>query len=76
MKTTPRPALRPTRSELEALVWRSFWTAIQTGTAVVVAAGLDWIDINVWQLAGTAAVGGVLSVVKNYASQKLGTGGV
>lgn len=68
-------SLRPTRAGLEALFWRSLWTAVQTGTAVVVAAGLGWIDADVWQMAGMAAGGGVVSVVKNYVSQKLGTGG-
>jgi len=68
--------LRPTRAGLEALAWRALWTAIQTGSAVIVAAGLNWIEIDVWRLAGISAVGGVFSVVKNYSSQKLGTGGV
>lgn len=65
--------LRPTRAQLENLAWRSLWTAIQTGTTVLIAAPLfDW-NIEVWQAAAAGVVGGVLSVVKNFASVRLGT---
>lgn len=39
-------------------------TAWQTGIAVVIASGTGWVDPDVWQTAGTAAIAAGLSVLK------------
>jgi hypothetical protein len=61
-----------TKAELKDVVERCVWTAIETATAVLVAAGTGWLEASVWQTAGVTAGAAVLSVIKNVATTKLG----
>lgn len=79
--------MAPTKTELIDLAWRCLWTFIQTFLAVLLTmpmlSDVDLgdevvVDISGLGLAATAAfiaaVAAVGSVVKTYASNKLGTG--
>ena len=62
--------MRPTKVELENLAWRSVWTFIQSFTGGLLVA--SFIEVEVVTVAAIAGAGAVLSVVKNFASTKLG----
>ena len=66
--------LRPTMAQLESLAWRAGWTALQAFLGALTAAGLGVVDLDVAGAAAIAGLGGALSVVKSFASQRLGTG--
>jgi hypothetical protein len=64
----------PTKTELIDLFWRSIWTfvgAFGGGTVVINIA--DW-DIDATKLAAISGGGAVFTLLKAYASNKLGTG--
>jgi hypothetical protein len=44
---------------------RAAKTAVQTGLAIVVASGLDYLDASVWKAAGIAAGAAALSAIQN-----------
>lgn len=52
------------------LAERALWTFAQSASALVAAAGLDWVDVGVWKAAGVAGVAAVLSMVKTVAKAK------
>lgn len=65
--------LVPTTTEISNLLWRSGWTFIQSFTGVLVGSSMfDW-DVSTAELALAAGIGAVISVVKNFASKRLGT---
>lgn len=66
--------MAPTKTELIDLFWRSWWTAINSYAGSLLASGLGIVDISALDAAKVAAIGAVLTVVKSYASNKLGTG--
>ena len=69
-------------NELRDLGWRAFWTFIQAAagleTAVQAATASGTVDFGALGHAGVIAVGAgvsaVLSLVKTFASNRLGTG--
>lgn len=64
----------PTKTELIDLFWRSLWTFIASlGGAQIVNAYFHW-DISNIQMALISGGGAVFTVLKVYASNKLGTG--
>jgi hypothetical protein len=75
--------LRPTLSELEDLLWRCVWTFVEaflSAFVIVTILSSETGDVNLTglqTLALAAVIGGgsaVFSVVKTFASNKLGTG--
>ena len=48
-------------------------TAVQTALGIVVVSGTDWLDVNVWQTAGIAAVAAALSALKSAIATKFGS---
>ena len=64
--------MAPTKNQSIDLGWRALWTAVQSGTAVLLGAGVGLIDADVGAAAGVAALGGALSVAKSFAGQQLG----
>ncbi len=66
--------MAPTKTEIIDLFWRSLWTFVNTFVGSLLAAGTGWVHIDPQQAAMIAAVGAVLTLVKSYASNKLGTG--
>jgi hypothetical protein len=66
--------MAPTKTELIDLFWRSLWTFIATFIGGLTAAGTGLVDASARDLALIAATGAVLTLVKVFASNKLGTG--
>ncbi len=66
--------MAPTKTELIDLFWRSLWTFVNTFIGALLAAGTGWVHIDPSQAALVGGVGSVLTLVKSYASNKLGTG--
>lgn len=64
----------PTKTELIDLLYRSLWTGIQAFIGGLLAAGSGIVDISAVDAGKVAAIGAVLSLIKVYASNKLGTG--
>ena len=64
--------MTPTKAEIVDLFWRALWTAVQSGSAVLLGAGVGLIDADLGAAAGVAALGGALSVIKSFAGQQLG----
>jgi hypothetical protein len=74
----------PTGAEVKDLFWRSVWTFLQagigtaTGLPLASSLGVGGLDLDALQTISVAAVvagvAAVLSVVKTYSSNKLGTG--
>jgi hypothetical protein len=64
----------PTKTELIDLLFRALWTGLQAFIGGLLAAGTGIVDISAIDSAQVAAIGAVLSLVKTYASNKLGTG--
>lgn len=64
----------PTKTEIIDLFWRSVWTLVNTFLGALVAAGTGIVDVSALDAAKVAALGAVLTLVKAYASNKLGTG--
>ena len=62
----------PTKAQLLDLGFRALWTAVQSGTAVLLGAGAGLLDVDVAAVAGVAALGGALSVLKSFSGQMLG----
>jgi hypothetical protein len=52
--------------EFKDLAERTIYTALEAGTAVVVAAGAGWVDVDVWRGAGITAVAAALAAVKTW----------
>jgi hypothetical protein len=50
------------------------WTAIQAFTGGLLAAGTGIVDISALEVGYIAAFGAVISLLKTYSSNKLGTG--
>ena len=66
--------LRPTTGQLEDLFWRALWTFLQAFIGVLLGAQFfDW-SVDTLEVAGAAGIGAVLSVMKTFASQRLGRG--
>lgn len=57
------------------IFWRAVWTFIEAFTAVLVAAGLGWFDVETFRIAATAGGAALLSLLKNIAAQQLGYSG-
>jgi len=64
----------PTRTELVDLFFRAFWTGTNAYIGGLLAAGTGWVDVSSLDAAKIAAIGAVLTVIKAYTSNKLGTG--
>lgn len=62
--------MRPTREELENLGWRCAWTFVEAFIGGLVVS--SFIDVSAAEAAAVAAGAAVLTVLKNYASVKLG----
>jgi hypothetical protein len=57
---------------LRDIIIRAAKTAIQSGLAVVVAAGTGFIDVAVWKVAGIAAGAAFISALQNGISARFG----
>lgn len=74
-------AVTPSMDELKDLGWRAFWTFVQClagmGAAVVMATSTGHVDVHALASAGIIAAGAgvaaVFSLVKTFASQRIGT---
>src|SRR5262245_51804616 len=64
----------PTKTELIDLFCRSFWTFLSSFLGVLTAAGSGIVDVSARNVAIISAFGAVATLVKAYASNKLGTG--
>lgn len=64
----------PTKTELIDLFYRALWTGAQAFIGGMLAAGSGVVDITAIDAGKIAAIGAVLSLIKTYASNKLGTG--
>lgn len=74
----------PTAAEAKDLLWRSVWTFLQAGIGTAMglpiasSLGVGGLDLDALQTLTTAAVvagaAAVLSLLKTYSSNKLGTG--
>ncbi len=64
----------PTKTEIVDLFWRGLWTAVSAFIGGLVAAGAGVVDISAIDAGKIAAIGAVLTLVKAYSSNKLGTG--
>ena len=64
----------PTKTEIVDLFWRSLWTFIGAFTGGTVVTNLGGWDIDSLQLAAISGGGAVVTLLKAYASNKLGTG--
>ncbi len=64
----------PTKTEIIDLFFRSLWTGINAFLGSLFASGLGIVNISAIDAAKVAAIGAVLTVIKAYASNKLGTG--
>lgn len=54
------------------IFWRAVWTFIEAFTAVLLAAGLGWFEVETIKMAATAGGAALLSLIKNIAAQQLG----
>jgi hypothetical protein len=54
------------------IIIRAAKTALQSGLAVVVAAGTGYVDIAVWKVAGIAAGAAFFSALQNGLSARIG----
>lgn len=61
-----------TKDEIKDLGARAGWTFSQTFLAIVTAAGLGWVDINVIDTAFMSGIAAVLSGLKTFAMSKRG----
>lgn len=59
-----------TNDNVRDLLTRAGWTAIQAAVAVLVAAGANWVDVNVLKAAGIAGVAAGLSAIKTWFVQR------
>lgn len=67
--------IAPTRTELVDLLWRSVWTFLQVALGIItVTALMGDAQLEVWRIAFYSGGGAVISIVKTFASNKLGTG--
>ena len=66
--------MAPTKTEIIDLFWRSMWTFVNTFLGALLAAGTGWVHIDPAQGALISGIGAVLTLIKSYASNKLGTG--
>lgn len=53
---------------MKKILYRAVKTFLQAALAVVIAAGLGWLNVNVWQAAGTAGMAALLSFAYNVVS--------
>lgn len=66
--------MAPSKTELIDLFWRSLWTFLSAFSGgELVNAFADW-DIPTLQLMALSGGGAVITLIKAYASNKLGTG--
>lgn len=64
----------PTKTEVIDLFWRAAWTGVNAFIGGLLAASTGIVDINALEAGKVAAIGALLTLVKAYASNKLGTG--
>jgi hypothetical protein len=64
----------PTKTELVDLFWRSAWTWVAAFIGLLSANGLDVVSLDLEQMAKVSALSVLTTVVKVFASNKLGTG--
>lgn len=64
----------PTKTELIDLFYRALWTGGQAFIGGMLAAGSGVVDITGLEAGKVAAIAAVLSLIKTYLSNKLGTG--
>ena len=64
----------PTKTEIVDLLWRAFWTGSQAFIGGLLAAGSGVVNISALDAGKIAAIGAVLSLIKTFASNKVGTG--
>lgn len=64
----------PTKTELIDLFYRALWTGAQAFIGGMLAAGSGVVDITGIEAGKIAATAAVLSLIKTYLSNKLGTG--
>ena len=62
------------KTELVDMAWRTFWTAINAFIGGVLAAGSGVVDISALDAGKVAAIGATLTLIKAFASNRLGTG--
>ena len=64
--------LRPSWREVENLGWRSLWSFVEASAGILGAdAVFDWA-LAPWEIAAGAGVAAGITVVKNFASVRLG----
>jgi hypothetical protein len=51
--------------DISDILTRAVKTAIQSGLAIVVAAGTNFVDVSVWKAAGVAAGAALISALHN-----------
>ena len=56
---------------LANIVERALWTGIQTGTALLSADGLGWLNADPLAMLATAGVATILSALKTLAQERL-----
>ena len=66
--------LAPTKTELVDLLWRSTWTFIAAATSGATVSSFSNIDIEALDLLVISGGSAVVTLVKAFASNKLGTG--
>lgn len=57
-------------TDVRDLLSRAAWTAVQAAVAVLVAAGANWVDVNVLKAAAIAGVAAGLSAIKTLFAQR------
>lgn len=67
-------SVAPTKAEIIDLFWRSTWTFIGAFTGGTVVTSIGGWDIDAVKLAAISGGGAVVTLLKSYASNKLGTG--
>lgn len=64
----------PTKTEIVDLIWRALWTFLASATSGAAITTLTDINIETLDLLVLSGGGAVVTLVKAYASNKLGTG--
>ena len=59
---------------VDEIIRRSVATAAQAGLAVLVAAGTDWVSVDVWRAAGIAAGAGFITAVHRFVQSVVAPG--
>jgi hypothetical protein len=63
----------PTKEQLIDLAWRALWTFVQAFLGALTGVAILDVDKGIAVAALAAGFGAVLSLIKTYVSQRLGT---